>query len=197
MNETANTLLSFYDDLDATLVFAWQLIARAAVDRRAAMHTPCVATLGSDGQPSVRTVVLREVDVNHRSLRFHSDARSRKVTELAANPRLSLLGYDAQHKVQLRFSGSAKLHHQDPIAAAAWARSQSMSRACYQQSQAPGTPLAFPAMVEASGEGYENFVAIVMTIDALEWLYLAVQGHRRARFTWAQDGGVIGEWMAP
>lgn len=48
-----------------------------------------VSTVGSDGAPSSRSVLLRRVD--GRGFVFHSNRRSRKGTELAVNPACALL----------------------------------------------------------------------------------------------------------
>src|SRR5688572_11326710 len=48
----------------------------------------CLATVGEDGQPSARMVLLKGVDA--RGFVFHTNLRSRKGRELAANPRAAL-----------------------------------------------------------------------------------------------------------
>jgi pyridoxamine 5'-phosphate oxidase len=67
---------SFYDDLDGTLAEAWRLISRGVADRRSPFHHPVVATIGGDGAPQARTVILRACDPAAQRLRFHTDARS-------------------------------------------------------------------------------------------------------------------------
>lgn len=52
-------------------------------------HAMVVATAGGDGAPGARTVLLRGLD--ERGLRFHTNYRSRKGRELAANPRATLV----------------------------------------------------------------------------------------------------------
>lgn len=192
---------SFYDDLDGTSAEAWGLLTRGAVDRRSAFHTPAVVTNGVDGAPAVRTVVLRAVDITARTLRFHTDKRSSKFTELSRDPRIGLHVYDAHAKIQLRLAGRARLHPSgDPVAERAWEGSQRLSRLCYGQRTAPGADVEHPAEALAGTEdaegGYVNFVAVVVTVDRLEWLYLASAGHRRARFDWT-DTSWQGRWLAP
>lgn len=190
-------LPSHYDDLEATHDEAWGLLVRGAADRRAAFHTPTVATIGLDGRPRLRTVVLRGVDARARALRFHTDARSAKVAELARDDRIAVHFYDPGHKVQIRIEGQARLMPHD---VEAWARSQAMSRICYAQIAAPGTPTDDPvaaATVADDTFGIGNFVAVAVAATALEWLYLAHAGHRRALFKYEASQLVRRTWLAP
>jgi pyridoxamine 5'-phosphate oxidase len=188
---------SFYNDLTETGAEAWRVIGRGAVDRRSPFHTPSVATIGLDGQPQARTVVLRAVDPVARTLRFHTDRRSTKFVELSADARVTVLGYDAGRKIQLRLAGRATLHHGDALATAAWAQSRAMSQACYAQTEAPGTPLTHAGNAPSGTDaGFANFTVVSVQIFELEWLYLAHEGHRRARFAWG-TGKLQQTWLAP
>ncbi|WP_370616599.1 pyridoxamine 5'-phosphate oxidase family protein [Mumia qirimensis] len=48
-----------------------------------------LATVGDDGAPAARTVMLNGFD--GRRLSFHSDARSEKVDQLATDPRAAIV----------------------------------------------------------------------------------------------------------
>jgi hypothetical protein len=194
----------FYDDLDATLEEAWRRLARGAADRRSEFHTVQLATLGLDGAPRLRTVVLRGVEREARRLRAHTDRRSGKAAELAAEPRVALHAYDSRAKIQLRLRGRARLHVDDDAAAAAWAATQGGSRSCY-RGLPPGQALAAPGDGDPTQAmrspqdpeaGRENFAALLFEAESLEWLYLAARGHRRALFDWA-GGEWRGRWLAP
>lgn len=62
-----------------------------------------VATAGQDGQPTVRTVLLRELD--ERGLVFYSHYDSEKGQQLAANPHAEFLFYWAGLERQVRVRG--------------------------------------------------------------------------------------------
>ena len=193
---------SFYDDLDATRVHALGLLARGVKDRRSAMHTFTVATLGLDGAPRQRTVVNRGFDATTRTLRFHTDSRSAKLAELARDPRAGVHVYDPRAKIQLRLDTVATVHRDDRLRDAAWQATRPFSRVCYRVVPAPGERVADPGSVPfeegaSDDTGVENFVAVTLRIEALEWLYLAHQGHRRARFRWLPDGTVQQDWLVP
>lgn len=188
------------DDLDHARAEAWRLLSAGASDRRSAFHTPTIATSALDGRPRLRTVVLRSVDTGAQTLRFHTDRRSDKIAELTRDPRVAAHFYDPAAKIQLRAEGKASLHHDDAVAQAAWQASQRMSRICYGTAPAPGSPIAaggafsLPELTPEIEAGRENFVAVVVHVQRLEWLYLAHGGHRRALFDEVTGTRV---WLVP
>ncbi|BDG72198.1 pyridoxamine 5'-phosphate oxidase family protein [Roseomonas fluvialis] len=180
------------------LAQAFALLSRGVADRRSPFHTPTLATRGLDGAPSLRTVVLRAFDPAARLLRVHTDRRSGKVGEIAADPRAALHVYDAGAQVQLRVAGITTLHVDDAVAQAAWTASREMSRMTYATLHAPGAPVdAPPDAPQDATAGAVNFAALSLRIDAMDWLLLAAAGHRRARFAWDPDGVLSAGWIAP
>jgi hypothetical protein len=193
---------SWYDDLGGTLEHAWALLARGVADRHSGFHTLQVATIGPDGAPRLRTVVLRGVDVSARTIRFHTDARSPKVEDIAADPRVALHLYDKGTKIQLRLTGTARVHREGAVADAAWAGTRDFSRICYRVARAPGEPIpeprdGLPPTGHPDAEaGREAFRVVVTHVATLEWLYLAHAGHRRALFSF--DGAnPAATWLVP
>jgi pyridoxamine 5'-phosphate oxidase len=196
-------LSSFYDDLGETLAESWRLIARGVADRKSAFHHPAVATIGGDGRPRLRTVILRGCDAGSRVLRFHTDVRSEKVSEIRRDSRISLHFYEPASKIQLRLEGTAKVNTDNAVADAAWAGSRVFSRQCYGIEPGPGTAIAdgdnftLPETTDvATAAGRANFCAVTVSVERLEWLYLASSGHRRALFRWEQGTFEAG-WLAP
>jgi hypothetical protein len=184
--------------LEECLAEAFRRLARGVADRRSAFHTPTLATIGTDGAPQALTVVLRGFEAASRTLRMHTDGRSAKATELARDARCALHLYDAGAKLQLRLSGHATLHAEDAVAEQGWANSRDFSRMCYAIEPAPGTPIVTPPPAPrdaAAGRG--AFRVILLRFDRLEWLELAADGHRRARFTWAGDAAPAMTWLVP
>jgi hypothetical protein len=191
----------FYDDLAGCLAEAWRRLEEGAA-HQSGFHAPALATIGRDGAPRLRTVVLRGVDRAARTLRVHCDARSDKAAEIVADPRVALHAYDAAAKLQVRIEGVARLHGQDAVARAAWEASRPMSRVCYGAVPGPGTPMpaggayALPEDEAAVERGFPEFRVVVLTAARLEILYLARQGHRRALFTWEGEAPAA-TWLAP
>ncbi len=192
-------LLTCYDELEASCAYGWSMLMRGAKDSRAAFHTPSVATVDADGYPHIRTVVLRACDEPARFLRFHTDARSGKVQQLAQNPNAAMHFYDHQAKIQLRLGVRLEVLAGAEYDAA-WQATQPMSRECYQVTQGPGSPLARPSDVDfdaaSTHDGEDFFVPIRAHVRSMEWLYLAAKGHRRAMFTF--DGEqTTHQWLVP
>lgn len=192
----------FYNDLEASLAHALKMLSRGAKDRRAASHTFTVVTNGLAGSPQPRIVVNRGYDPETRSLRFHTDARSLKLDEIRADPRAAVHVYDAKAKIQLRIQALATVHSDDALRQGAWDATRDFSRICYRVIPAPGDVLDDPTTVGFADEttpddGVENFVAVTLAIQSLEWLYLAALGHRRARFAWGENDLISQTWLVP
>lgn len=186
------------DDLAAVLVEAWRLLRRGPADATSPLHLPVLVSLRADGAPTARTVVLRAVDEATRSLRIHTDRRSAKCCEIDRDPRVALHFYDADRLMQLRMDCLATLHQDDALADHAWLDNPPATQALYRVGPGPGVPINaaedFDAKAVEDGRG--NFTAIVARIERLDWLHLAPNGHRRARFDWS-GGRLRGTWLVP
>ena len=188
----------------------WSELEGAAKDRRHGFHVPALASIGRDGSPQARSVVLRRVLRETGELHFHTDLRSPKVAEIAVDPRIAWLLYDAGRRLQLRIEAEAVVVRDGPRVDEAWARSALSSRRCYLAPHAPGEiaeewianiPAALVARVpteEESAAGRVHFGLIVTKATSIEWLFLASEGHRRARFTIDEDRiSWSARWLAP
>ena len=192
------------DDLAAINADLWARLGRGKADRRSPWHTPVVGT--ADGEQ--RIMVLRQVDRAAGALRFHTDARSPKVAAMVDAARVSLLFYDPAAKLQLRCSGMGRIGSADASTDAAWAASSPASRRCYLAPAAPssradaptsGLPDMFegrlPTLAESEA-GRSNFATLIVTLDRIDWLYLAYDGHRRALFERTDDHWAAC-WLVP
>ncbi len=180
------------------LTAIWAHLTRGAADKKSPFNRPAVATIGADGAPAVRTVVLRSTQPGHRILAFHTDVRSTKVSELRARPQLCWHFWNSGLSLQLRISAAAVLHARNGLAEAAWASLHAGSRATYCQAIAPGTERqtrSLPAPTNEA-EGFENFVVVATQVRVIEALELAQPEHVRAQFT--HDNGAWSRvWLAP
>lgn len=86
-----------------TLLAAAQDVDRTLLPEPTAMT---LATVGREGQPSARLVLLKSVD--ERGFVFYTNLRSRKGRELAVNPRAALTFHWQPLEVQVRIEGIAE-----------------------------------------------------------------------------------------
>lgn len=158
------------------LASAWQLLASGCADPQHGCHWPVLASTAADGAPDARTVVLRALDTDRRTLQIHSDAQAGKLAQLRRDPRVCLVFYDGPARTQLRVHGAASLHLDDPVANAAWARLPAHSRALY--------------------DGRSRFAVLMVAVRQIDWLLLDPAGHQRAGFVWP-DGLLQAGWLTP
>lgn len=197
-----------FTDLSLLLHTIWQDIQQGVEHASHPYHTPAFGSVGADG-PSLRTVILRSVEVETRSLLLHSDRRAQKIQEVQANPRVSWLFWHPEHNQQLRLSGTATVHFDDAIADQLWHNSHPRSLKLYVKPRPPGTlvdtpqsGLPDPIQTEDLSDlaqvasGRSNFAVIRTQIDAIDFLHLRRDGNYRARFTWQGDQ-LSSNWLIP
>ncbi|MGC6475851.1 MAG: pyridoxamine 5'-phosphate oxidase family protein [Parvibaculales bacterium] len=193
--------LSCHDDLKASLDMAMKLLQRGASDAKSPLHTPVLASTNAHGHPQTRMVVLRQFLPATHQLYFHTDKRSAKIAEIEQNPTISLLFYDPKPRIQMRVKGLAALLPQ-AIQNEQWQKLNARSKPVYQIEPAPGhiikTPEQASYQPEATDQGKNNFLAIGVTMQRLEWLYLARAGHRRAEFLFLENAEQVeSRWLTP
>jgi pyridoxamine 5'-phosphate oxidase len=178
----------------------WQLLQRGVADRKHGFHTPTVSTIGLDGKPKSRVMILRKAESAEKTLRLHADVRTQKWPELAKTSAISVSLYDVTQRVQLRVEGEAKLHNKDDVARAAWTGSQPMSRVGYGSMPGPGALIdspdqfTLPESEAMTDVGYENFGVIIVRVQSIEWLHLKQRQNRRAIFDLVNNET---QWLVP
>lgn len=195
------------DTLDGVLTEIWAMLKRGADHFKDPFHWPVLGTVGKGG-PSLRTVILRQCRMPDRILICHTDSRAMKVPEIHNASQVSWLFYHPKKGVQLRVSGRATLHMDDPFADDQWAGTRITSRLNYCATQPPGTSVdrpssglpdfllnKIPTLLE-SEKGRQNFAAIACRIDSIDWVLLSLMGNRRARFVW-DDNELSAQWLIP
>lgn len=192
-----------FETLDEIRADCANRLIRAARDRKSPMHTPVIVT----GDVDARVMVLRAFDPASLTLRLHTDTRAPKAQAIAADPRIAAVFYDKGAKIQIRVRGHGRIEASGPVADAAWAASSNFARRCY-LGEGPGaaSPVATSGLppefegVEPDDAqllpARENFAVLLITIESLDWLYLAHTGHVRAQFA-CTDGAWEGRWVAP
>lgn len=178
----------------------WQCLAEGAGPGLSPFTMWQLATVGLDGAPQVRTVILRGIARNAGTLVLHTDLRSAKVAELRREPRVSLVVSDLPNFRQIRIEGRATIHAADEVTRAAWAANRPHSLILYQTPYAPGTPVDAPESAHvASGAdpaaGYVNFAVVDVALTCIEYLDISSGAHRRAVFPLTDAKPA--HWVAP
>lgn len=171
----------------------WRELARAGKDRHHAWRTPVLATVGSDGSPQARVVVLREVDVAHQTLRFFTDSRSPKVRQLNNEPHALIVFWSDRLKWQLRVRVAISVETAGPEVEARWQNvQQSASAADYLGPVAPGGCIDASQAETRSENANHHFALLSAQVLEIDWLELSRDGHRRANL---RNGNW--QWLAP
>lgn len=182
----------------------WDCLDRAVAGKNQPFKTMQAATIGLDGSPNVRTVVLRRVSEPQSEIIFHTDLRSPKIAELSREPRIALVGVDPVRNLQIRATGKAEIIRSGPERLEAWKSSPDHTLTVYRTALAPGTPIDSPDQAFGSGsaiageqKGFDNFCVVKVHIESLEWLEHSNNDHheralyRREGECWSQS------WIAP
>lgn len=181
------------DALPAVFDTIWSILSDAAVDRMPRSAFATLATVDATGAPRLRTVALRSADRISATCAVYTDRRTAKVSEIARNPQVSLLVWQADVRVQLRLSGRAETTAGHGTAHL-WDELGDEARLNYAHQPAPGTPIS-------EGGAYihrpdpAHFALLRVTLDHIDYVSLAETGHRRAAFR-RQDNW-RGQWLSP
>ena len=185
--------LAFAATLESTIDMVWRLLTRGVADRHAPERHPTLATLGLDGAPKLRTLVLRSVDRGVATLECHTDLKSTKVEELQAEPRCSVHIWNPKQKLQMRLDAQADIIKGEAVDDV-WVRVPEGSRRIYGGAPLPGSEISAPEAFEPDIDR-DRFAVIRLNIQSVETLCLAPERHYRAQFLRVHDWS--GQWLAP
>jgi len=170
---------------------------RGALDKKHPFRFVVLGTVGESG-PDTRYVVLRKIDQEF-NFYIYTDGRTAKAKSLAENPKLSLLFYHPQKRIQIRVLAEVALHQRDNLAEEHWSRVQGEARKAYQSWLRPGTEILQPedAFLWSEDESdAANFLVLRIVPSSVEVLQLNGLEHLRAKF-FQEEGEWRGAWLAP
>lgn len=172
----------------------WKELETGAREPDSGFHFLTLASVDLQGKPQARTLVLRAVDREKRTLEFHTDTRSPKWQALAVNPEVTVLGYSA--KTQLRLQGTVELHAaHSAVAEAAWQRLSHRTQQTY-AGAAPGGDIHNQSNDVINAE--DNFGVLIIQINLLDWCLLARENNQRALLNYRSDGALASsKWVHP
>jgi pyridoxamine 5'-phosphate oxidase len=169
-------------------------------------HYLSLATIGLDGIPKSRTVILRRYDPFHRHVTFHSDIRSPKIQEIQRAPFVSLLFYSQPDRLQVRLTAKASVHHLNEVAYARWEQTITMSKLTYLTDYAPSTLfpneealLQRPTQLSRKEDelAFQNFSVVQCDFYEMDITELRSDGNLRVRLRWDTRNQILSERLTP
>jgi pyridoxine/pyridoxamine 5'-phosphate oxidase len=171
------------DDLAVLEHHVVERLSQAVMSRRGAWRTPVLATIATDGAPTARTVVIRRLDPEARLMEIFTDARSAKIAQIAAEPRVALTFWDPDAAEQLRVVGRAHRVEDASLVDARWEAIGPRGQEIYAESSA--------------GTGRDRLMVLHVVWQEWDWLWIGDITHRRARLHWTAEGTVQAAWIDP
>ena len=185
-----------HDNIESIFQHIWKSICIGKKNRHSDFHTFSLATCNQNIVKN-RTVVLRGYDEKKGIIIFHTNIFSEKIADIKKNDNVECLFYSKKNKIQIRFSGTALINHNDDICREKWNQMSDQSKLCYFQNINPGSTIKKPNDVEQNLQDNmsEAFVIISVYIKKTDWLYLSYSGHKRVTFF--NNNVNTGIWVAP
>lgn len=178
--------MAYADDL---LKQIWQSLSDAATLPGNNFTLMNVSTVGLDGGPKARFVILRDFARAPERLGFATHNRSAKVAEIRANPAMAATFYDRERSVQLRLEGTAHIIDSDAERWRAWQKLAPHSQLQYDSMAVPGDPFdASTNQQDDPSTAFQRFAWIKFTLQRLDWLVLTSEPNHRWRFDRTTSG---------
>ena len=186
--------MDIYTDLDTCFRDVWNKLYQGTVERGNLFRLATVATTNGE-MADCRTVVLRDMDTENGILTCWTDIRSSKVIDLKLFPNMSWCFWSKNQSLQIRVSGSTKVHHLSDETLQVWDNIAPENRKDYCANTAPGANLTEESThpdwwgqeekmtSEITNYGFDNFALIRTKIEKIDLLHLHREGHQRALFT--------------
>lgn len=182
----------WFETLDGLRNTTWQMLESGASDSESVLHTATLATMGLGGAAEARTVVLRGASAADATLELHTDRASRKVDELQANPKATLVFWDAGHSLQIRARVSVDILTGAQVEDR-WRGLSDTAAKNYGGTPPPSTPMPAAEDYQETVER-DRFAVLFCRVSSMDVVHLG-RLHRRALYE-AKDG-FAGMWLAP
>ncbi|WP_417247820.1 pyridoxamine 5'-phosphate oxidase family protein [Celeribacter sp.] len=180
-------------DLAQLFNVAWAVLLPQEINRRIDARLATLATIGADGAPEARGVVLRAADPARGTVDIFTDAATPKCAEIEADPRVALTLWREDMLVQIRLRGTMEVIEGAP-AQEAWRGLPDRALPDYGVTPAPATPI--PEALSYLRDPKAARLAILrLTAETLDVVSLQPPVHTRALFE--RRDGWRGQWRAP
>ncbi len=153
-----------------------------------------LATVGVDSIARLRIVVIRNI-TDALDFTFYTDKRSKKVTHIKENKKVSLLFFHPEKMLQVKIEGVAHIRADTGALNEIWENMSVEAKQDYTTVQPPGSNLKSPEMVQYIPEG-NFFCAIDIHPFKIECLKLGKPLHQKVRFS-KEGNAWEGEFLVP
>ncbi|TDQ30960.1 pyridoxamine 5'-phosphate oxidase family protein [Zeaxanthinibacter enoshimensis] len=158
-------------------------------------RTGTFGTVGLDMMARLRTIVLRKTDPD-LNMTFYTDFRSKKIIHIKENPKVSLLLYHPEKKLQLKVEGLAVIKKDTASLTELWQNMKDHNKRDYTTALAPGSEISGEDSVEYLDS--ENFLCMVILEPfKIEYLKLGSPHHTRIRFSKKKAGHWVSDFLVP
>ena len=180
-------------DLAHFLTLAWSALAPQVVADKRKPQVATLSTLGHDGAPAARSVVVRTTDTARATVDIFTDAATPKCAELTNDPRCALTIWRVDLSLQLRISGTIAIIT-GPEAQHDWAALPDHALPNYGVTPHPGSRIA-SAHDYARSPNAARFAILRLTAFDMDVVSLADPIHIRAFYE--RRDGWHGTWRDP
>jgi len=181
-----NARLQTLPEIESAL---WRELGAAVRDKGHAWRVAVLATTNG-AEADARSVVLRDLDADTRTLLVYTDPRSAKARQVASHPLGMLVLWSDALGWQLRLRVMLRVQTSGLEVSSRWARLKMTPAAHdYLSPLAPGSTVEHPLPQRGSRE---HFAVLAADVQSVDWLELHPEGHRRALF----DAGGR-RWLVP
>lgn len=153
-----------------------------------------LATVGLDNIARLRTIVLRKA-TDELMLTFFTDKRSKKITHIKENKKVSLLFYHPEKLMQVRIEGLAMVNNDFKSRKLLWDAIPEASKKDYTTSESPGKEIKDPDVVDYL-QDEDHFCVVEIYPFKIEYLKLKRPNHIRVRYS-KENSDWEGQFLVP
>lgn len=155
----------------------------------------CVlGSIGLDNTPQTRLIGLREITDDFEFM-LYTDERSNKVSQIRANPKVSLLFYHPEKKLQLKIDGIASIIKDQDLIKEKWLKISPKAQKDYTTESTPGSKLSTSKEIKFLKDN--NFFCII-EVQALNIEYLKLRDSSHFKVQFYKDlNGWVSEFLVP
>ena len=176
----------------------WDFFIQGVKNKKSAFHYPTIGT--SNGKDfNLRTVILRKVIKENRTIIFFTDFRSKKIKELSINNKVKIHIYDKKNQIQIQADGLAKIIRNSKNSKMIWDSLSTYSKAIYLTKNRPGTIIknAKTNLEKLDhNKAYGNFTIVNVEISKIYFLKLNSEINKKAVIKYENKNNKY-HWLIP